>query len=231
MKPVNDEDLVTMEAPKKEIALYDWSARMVYRFEATTILRCIVRRITTHETLFTNPLRPVNPYTNLPLSLGYLHHIINELRKYGLTHWSLEALRSLSYDWEAFKLIYEQRLQLDALKLTFLDKTGPQLRELVFAFIESEYSINDKDFDEPTYKWALLHTSESPHIKEWHNLCYAYYYTEIAYKGIPLKGKMIYEIAFGVARYKNIFNIPVSIKNRMKQWYEQQRYEQQSVNI
>lgn len=220
MKPVNDEDLVTMEAPKREITLYDWNARMLYRFEATTILRCIVRRITTHETLFTNPLEPVNPYTNLRLSLGHLHHIIDRLRHYGLTHWTLEGLRSVSYDWQAFILVYEQRLQLESLKLTFMDKTSPQLRELIFSFIESEYSINDKEFDEPTYKWALLHTSETPHIKEWHNLCYAYYYTEIAYKQIPLKGKMIYELAFSVARYKNIFNIPLSIKNRMKQWHD-----------
>jgi hypothetical protein len=221
MSRANEEDLITIERPKKEVIIYDWSALKTYHFEASTILRCITRRILNHDVLFIQPLEPVNPYTNVPLTLGNMQSVIEQLRGHGLSHWALEALRSTQYDWATFKITHERALQIDALKKTFLELTG-ETRDLVFDFIESEYSIYGIDFDGALYKWALARAPNTPHIEGWRKLCYTYYYSAILYKDIPIKAKIIYTNALHAARNNGFFSIPTYLSNRMAQEYASQ---------
>jgi len=217
----NDEDLITVERPVKEVTVYDWVERKTYHFEASTILRCITRRILNHDLLFIQPLEPANPYTNLPFTLGNMHSIIDQLRAHGLSHWALEALRSAQYDWATFKLVHEKALQLDALKKTFLEKTD-EARDLIFDFIESEYSIYQKDCEYDVYRWALINAPTSPHIQTWYKLCYTYYYSAIIFKDIPIKAKIVYNNALNAARNAGCFMIPTYLSNRLTQQYASQ---------
>ena len=216
----NEEDLITVERPVKEVIVYDWTERKTYHFEASTILRCITRRILNHDVLFIQPLEPVNPYTNLPFTLGNMQSIIDQLRVHGFSHWTLEALRSAEYNWEYFKIAHEKPLQLDALKKTFLEKTD-EARDLLFDFIDSEYNIHGADFESDLYRWALVNAASSPHIQCWNKLCYTYYYSSIMYKDIPIKAKTIYTRALKTAYNSGCFSIPTYLSNRMAQWESQ----------
>jgi hypothetical protein len=212
----NEEDLITVERPVKEVIVYDWPARKSYHFEASTIMRCLTRRILSHDLLFIQPLEPVNPYTNLPFTLGNMHSIIDQLRTYGMTHWALEALRAAQYHWPTFKLMAEKPLQMDALKKTFLEGTDDAC-DLLYDFIESEHGIHGRGFNEDVYLWAIKNAEKSPHIMKWRQLCYTYYYSAILYKDIPIKAKVIYSNALKTAYSKGIFNLPKSIINMAQQ--------------
>ena len=187
----NEEDLITMEKPLKPVELYDWAQRRIYSFEAATIFQCIKKRLLYHEGMFATPLKPVNPYTNTNLSPGQLHHILEQLRSYGLTHWCLEAIRTSVYCLGEFKLVNDMALQLEAMKHVFKDLAGADFRDTIFDYIESEYCINEEEMDKATYRWAITHAMDNEHMVKWRKLCYAYYKNQIVFRDVPLKRHII----------------------------------------
>ena len=183
----NDDDLITMEPPVKCVNLYDWKERRIYAFEASTALRCLTKRLLFHEGMFATPLRPVNPYTNVTLTLGQLHSVVEQLKSHGVAHWALESLRNMSYDWNDFITIHDNALQLEAMRQVFAELTSHDLHDALLDFIESEYLSHDVPMDKEVYRWAIENAIDSGHITSWRKLCYDYYRNQILYKDIPIK--------------------------------------------
>jgi len=183
----NDEDLITMEPPVKRVEVYDWKERRIYAFEASTAIRCLTKRLLFHEGMFATPLRPVNPYTNVMLTLGQLHSVVEQLKGHGIAHWALESLRNSSYNWSEFTKIHDNALQMEAMRQVFADLTSQDLHDTLLDFIESEYTSHNVAMDKGIYQWAIEHAIESDHLTEWRKLCHDYYRNQILYKDIPIK--------------------------------------------
>jgi hypothetical protein len=179
-----------MDPPVKRVDLYDWKERRIYTFEASTIHRCLVKRLTFHDGMFATPLEPVNPYTNMKLTLGQLHSVTEQLRNHGLTHWSIEALRNSGYTWVEFIILNDSALQMEAAKRVFMDLTNTDLHDTLMDFIEAEYITNQMDMDKAMYRWLIANAMESDHMSQWRKICYEFYRAQILYKDIPVKQRM-----------------------------------------
>jgi hypothetical protein len=186
----NEEDLITMDPPKKHVNLYDWKERRIYAFEASTILRCITKRLTFHDGMFATPLQPVNPYTNMTLTLGQLHSVTEQLRAHGLTHWSLEAFRNARYCWTDYTIINDNALQIHAMNHVFADLKNTELHDTLIDFIEAEYTMNEIIVDKSMYIWLITNAMESDHMCQWRKICYQFYKNQIIYKDIPVKQRI-----------------------------------------
>ena len=187
----NEEDLITMDPPVKRVDLYDWTQNRIYTFEANTIFRCITKRLTTHDGMFATPLEPVNPYTNMKLTIGQIHSVLEQLRSYGLSHWTIEALRNARYCWTEFTVLHDTTLQMDAMRSVFSDLKSTEMHDVLFDFIDAEYTNNDADIDRDMYRWLIKHAIESDHMSKWRSLCYSFYKNQILYKDIPIKQKLV----------------------------------------
>jgi hypothetical protein len=179
-----------MDPPVKRVDLYDWTQNRIYTFEASTIFRCLTKRLTTHDGMFATPLEPVNPYTNMKLTIGQLHSVVEKLRSYGLSHWSLEALRNARYCWCEFTNINDTALQMAAMRAVFSDLNSTDLHDTLFDFIDAEYTNNDADIDSEMYRWLIKNAMDSEHMSQWRRLCHDFYKNNILYRDIPIKQKL-----------------------------------------
>jgi hypothetical protein len=184
-------DLVTLEEPSKPVFLYDWRQRRVYTFEARSIFIDIQRRILTHDQLFINPQVPRNPYTNERLRTWQMMHVFDQLRAYGFTHWAIESLRKLLYDWPSFIQVNGVPLRLEALEATFREPDSEDCVELVLDFIETEHFNMNKVYYRTLYEWALDMKPEHPKVVRWRALCRIYYKFAIMYDLHPQKEAML----------------------------------------
>ena len=190
LKRANDEDLITMEVPVKRVDVYDWKERRIYTFEASTILRCMTKRLLYASGMFANPLHPVNPYTNVNFSIGQMHSIIEQLKGHGMTHWTLESLLNTSYNWTEFVLLNDLALQMEAINHSFADSANLEFQATLYDFIDAECYIHKVEIDEGLYKWAVKDALDSEYMTQWRRLCYEYYKVQIIYKEVPVKQKM-----------------------------------------
>ena len=213
----NEEDLITMDPPVKRVDLYDWTQNRIYTFEANTIFRCLTKRLTTHDGMFATPLEPVNPYTNMKLTIGQLHSVLEQLRSYGLSHWTTEALRNVRYCWTEFTVLHDTALQMGAMRSVFSDLKSTEFHDTLFDFIDAEYINNDADIDTDMYRWLIKHAIESDHMSQWRRLCYDFYKNQILYKDLPLKQKMVkIKIAMQAALLCRMPRELYQMRNRME---------------
>jgi hypothetical protein len=186
----NEEDLITMDSPVRPVNLYDWKQKRIYTFEAATIFRCLTKRLTTHDGMFATPLHPVNPYTNMMLTVGQMHSVTQQLKSYGLTHWAIEAVRNARYCWTEFMILNESALQMAAMRSVFSDSTNTELHETLLDFIDAEYTNNRLTIDRDMYRWLLQNAIGVDHLSKWRALCYEFYRNHILYKETPIKQKL-----------------------------------------
>lgn len=188
----NEEDLITMDPPVKRLELYDWKQRRIYLFEAGTLFRCILKRLNAHDGMFANPLPPVNPYTNMPLTIGQLHFVVAQLRYHGLVHWSIEAFRAARYDWAEFTIVHDIALQMGAMQRVFMDLSSTDLHDTLIDFIEAEHIQHQVTMNKEIYLWFVQHAIETEFMTQWRTICYEYYKYQIVYKDIPMKLHMLH---------------------------------------
>jgi hypothetical protein len=175
-KQINVDDIHTGEPPKKLVCLYDWNQRSKYVFEANTIYRDLCERLFTSDGLFINTQYPRNFFTNTPLSIGQLHFIIEDLRKYGFSHWALQGLQSCNYALNYFKRIYKQSIHIEVLKRCFATCTSQECVDLVTDFVELEHEYHDKEcIQTAVLLWYIKTYYECPLVQAWRKLCFKYY--------------------------------------------------------
>jgi len=209
----NEEDLITMDPPVKEVTVIDWPSKKSYHFESGTIERCMLKNLFHHDALFVNPMPPSNPYTNLPFTFGQLHSIIDQLLAYGPVHWAIAALKEYGYSIERFKLVHDMPLRYAALKATFADPTHPETYAILYDYIEAEHANHSLVFPSCMYKWALQGALDSHTMLTWRKYCYAFYEAEVLYE-LDLVKRVAHQAALH-AKTWSLCIFPVDLKRRL----------------
>jgi hypothetical protein len=173
IKPVNEEDIVTLERPKQPVTIVDWAARRTYVFEARTIFRDWVGRLTMADYLYPGPQPPRNPYTNLPLTLAQTLAVYEQLPT-TCRHWAIEAYKAGGFDMEDFEDRHGQSLRYHAVEQLFRAKEGDTYTTIMLEFIEDEHSEFDAPFNRGLYLWAIAHEPDSRRVRLWRKACYIY---------------------------------------------------------
>lgn len=166
----NTEDLVTGDVPTRPVTLYDWSLRRTFTFEASTLFKDITHRLLLHDELWINAQCPRNPYTNLPLSIGQQHHLIEQLRDLRKTHWAIEGLRAVAYNFQRFITEYSTPLKYSAIRRIFQERSDDYIF-VMLDFIEKEHEHFDRVFNRELYVWALNHRADCGIMERWAQAC------------------------------------------------------------
>jgi hypothetical protein len=175
-KQANMDDILTGEPPVKPVYIYDWLQRTRYVLEANTLYRDIYERLFTADGLFTNVQYPRNLYTNNHLTVGQIHFIIQDLKKYGFMHWALQGFESCNYAINLYKRIYKQAIHLEVLKRCFINHTNNDCIELVVDFIELEHEYHDRVCVlTEVLIWYIKTYPDCPLVEAWRKLCFKYY--------------------------------------------------------
>jgi hypothetical protein len=172
----NTEDLVTGEAPTCPVRLIDWQRRSVYVFEARTIARDIVSRLTmSHYDFFPWPQAPRNPYTNETITEGQFYSVAQQLRAAGQTHWSIEALYSTKYKIAEFERDMYSKLKRTIHNSVFANPCGDVAKRILLEYIEEEHGEHKIPYEADIYTWAIENDAHHFSMHKWRIQCTKYY--------------------------------------------------------
>ncbi len=179
----NTEDLVTGEPPICPVRLIDWRTRSVYVFEARTIARDIVSRLTmSHYDFFPWPQAPRNPYTNESLTEGQFYSVAQQLRTAGQTHWSIEALYSTKHNVAEFERDMYSKLKRTIHNSVFANPCGDVAKRILLEYIEEEHDMHKMLYEADIYTWAIENAAHHFSMHKWRIEC-AKYYTIVHFPG------------------------------------------------
>lgn len=179
---MNEEDLVTLEPPRQPIDIYDWSARKLYRYEASTVARDIRECLLQRDYMFPSPLQPRNLLTNTnltPMQSLSVFHQLRQTRK--ALHWSLAAFEEGGFCLPRFATRFAQPLRHEVLRTLFLQPTHEVTIEIVEDFIKDEHDYRGIPFPKVVYTWALKHAADAERMCEWRRLAFRHHEIEIDY--------------------------------------------------
>ena len=175
-KFANETDIVTFETPVNPIILYDWTSKYKYVFEASTLYKCITDRLQFAVNMFVKPTEPVNPFTNLPLTLGQVHFLIDELLRRGRSNWILLAFRSSGYSLETLLKHHRQSLQFYTIRREFGITLSESAKVCVSSFRDDRYEdISSYYYVNHIWDWAIETVPNHPDVVPWINLTRRYY--------------------------------------------------------
>ncbi len=178
-KQMNEDDISTMEAPKKKIILYSPDLRNKYVFEANTLLKDSISRLTLHNEFFPAPRYPRNPFTNQTLTYGQLFSVHKQLRAHGITNWVWEAFFQSQFCLNLFLDTFITSLKVYSIKTFFSDQNDYLSQTYVADFIESRYIIDKKTINikqyMKVYDWATVVKSSHPFMLKWRRLACKYW--------------------------------------------------------
>jgi hypothetical protein len=176
LRAKNEEDLMTGEKPVEPVTIVDWSNRSIYEFEAKTICRDMVSRLLVATWMFfPAPKSPRNPYTNEALTEGQFYSVMKQLRRYGQTHWALEALSSSKYAMKEFERDMYMKLKRTHHTAVFSNPESEAAKEVLLEFIADEHETHDMDYEKEIYAWAAENKSYTYKMHEWRIQCEKYY--------------------------------------------------------
>lgn len=176
IRPGNEEDLMTGEIPSNPIVLIDWGARRSYMFEPSTIYRDILTRLQmSYCAVFPKPMSPRNPYTNMDMTMGQVLSVVKQLRRRGMTHWTIEALYSVQCNMKQFEYEMFYKLKQNLVKNIFTSYTSADSIELTLEFIEDQHTEHDQIYERSLYSWAIRNIPTHPLLCAWRTLAYQWH--------------------------------------------------------
>lgn len=128
-------DPITLSPVQQPVILYDMKNRCRHRFEARTLMTHIHNQLLHTSYGFPAPQDPRNPLTNIPLTVGQLTSVYNQLSAYGYNKWTLSGLRTYWFNLERFSKMFETPLRHAAVRNTVLVDTNDVAAEQLCAFI------------------------------------------------------------------------------------------------
>jgi hypothetical protein len=182
VRQMNEEDLVTLEPPRQRIEVFDWPARKLYVYEASTVARDIRECLLQRDYMFPSPIQPRNLLTNTnltPMQHLSVFHQLRQTRK--ALHWSLTAFEEGGFCLPRFVTRFAQPLRHEVFKTLFLQPTNNDTIEIVEDFIKDEHEYREIPFPKIVYTWALKHAADAPRICEWRRLAFRHHEIEIDY--------------------------------------------------
>lgn len=176
---VNTTDVVTQEAIKQPISVYDCSLRKCYLFEAQTILRDSTLRLLNHECMMMESLPPRNILTNMNFTEGQCISVHKQMLKYGVTNTHWESFASSGFNIRKLLYTYEVPMRLECLK-NFFKGYSYDNADLLIDFIDLQYvQSNELTPDEKLLYCLLRRHWNHPYIKSWIQLCKKYWDAQI----------------------------------------------------
>jgi hypothetical protein len=175
-KCANETDSVTLEVPKNPIILYDWASKRKYVFEPNTLLKCTTDRLQFTVNLFVKPTPPLNPFTNVPLTYGQLHFLIDELSRRGRCNWILLAFRDSDYSLDSFLKHHRQSLQFYTIRKEFGTTLSESAKICISSFRDDRYEdISSCYYVNHIWEWAIENIPNHPDVDAWVSITRRYY--------------------------------------------------------
>jgi len=172
----NTEDLVTGDIPVTPVWLVDWRSRSKYVFEARTLLRDIVTRLTmSYCDFFPGPKMPRNPYTNEDLTEGQFYSVAQQLKAVGQSHWAIDALYTAKYNLDEFERDMYSKIKRTIHNSIFANPGGDLAKRILLEYIEEEHEHHIIPYEADIYTWAVENLSHHFSIHKWRIQCAKYY--------------------------------------------------------
>ena len=144
LAPCTTEDIVTLEPIKAPIHIVDWATRHIYSFEEKTLHQDITASLQHSDGIFAYPIRPKNPLTNLPLTLGQVVCVWESLARASFPLSSVVSqYRSVQFDHKRFVEEYSTPLSVLSMKRCILNPLDREGADILFDFIENAYDYNN----------------------------------------------------------------------------------------
>jgi len=210
LRPINTEDIVTMEPPKDPVYIVDWATKSKSAFESSTLMRDITLRLLHHDGFFECPQEPRNPYTNSPLTQAQMISVWIQLARSKATASSVfTGLRQVRWILYKFMSEYSLQLQLHAFRTTMRNPAHMDYRDRLGDFINFCYDQEDVEFPKYVFADALLKIPNHRLLKQWSNLCIRYYeatyiHSKSPHKVITIQEDVLDKSVFLMHRYKEL---------------------------
>ena len=173
-------DLYTMEPipPESMVTVYDPRSKSKYLFHTNTISRAILSALTYSSFGIAYPKAPMNPYTNIPWSVGQLICIVGQIihnlnRNHCVIPHYIYLFRKEMYDLTLFSMVNKARLQMDA-TVAFFKKEDDAYRNLIYSEIVEDLYEENRDMLASGWRSVrslVLLQNLPPRLKAlWHNL-------------------------------------------------------------
>jgi hypothetical protein len=133
-------DPITLCPPEKAIALYDWSFKRKFLFEANTLALMIESKLMYHEGGFPVPMYPKSPKNNVEFSYPQLISIYYQLQAHGELMWGMATLRQCNFNKKRWYKYHKSAITVAAIKnsISLLDTRDgiDLLSDFIFAKME-----------------------------------------------------------------------------------------------
>ena len=174
--PMNIDDVVSLEIPKKPVYVINFNQGCSYVYEASTILKTIVNRLLNSNYMFPEAKEPVNLLSNEEYSLGQYISVSIQLKRYNMFSWIFDRFKASCFTLTRFNMDLKQQLKIQAINSHFIDQPD-SAQDTVLDFFElnagnyilmTENKINSfiKNYN---------HISPSPYTQRWINATRRYY--------------------------------------------------------
>lgn len=183
----NTEDPITMSQPEKPVFIYSLPQRRTYQFDAASLARTFHLRLLHHDGPFPKPLKPMNPFTNELMSLSQCVSLFLQLRRQGISYWTLDAFRSSNFCVSRFGKAHDKALRLHALKAILWDYKDYDGIDTVYDFIEAQHDYHGQDISKQLYTWYLQRFPDECIMMQWRRLCQKWHENEILEGEGPVK--------------------------------------------
>ena len=181
-------DIVTLEPIQRPVHIIDWGSRHRYSFELQTIHRDCTESLSHGHGMFACPLRPKNPLTNLPLSLGQLISVWSSFTRGQIPLSSVVVnYRSVEFNHGRFIEEYATPLSLICMKKCILNPLDLDGGEYLYDFIESTFQYNSIPFTTPfrtKLSSALYSHKDTEFLRKFRLKCVEYNYIVLTKKNL-----------------------------------------------
>ena len=201
-KQINEEDIVSMEVPKKPIYVINYPERCSYVYEAETMRRSINNKLLMSDWMFDTPQYPVNPLSNEPFTTGQLLSIYNQMKTYGSFSWVFDRFKACSFNLNLFKLRFKQQLKLEAIESHFKNEPVNSKETIIDLFETNAINYGVSDANIEKFKTFYdLYPNSAYNIK--FKPLVMRYYIAIELNDLPALSTTSFEIKNIIQRYLN----------------------------
>jgi hypothetical protein len=177
-KPMTDVDPITLSAPEKEVAVYDWHVQKKFVFDAKSLATFIESKLLYNEGGFALPMYPCNPWTNLEFSYAQLVSIHNQLQEHGELRWGLATMRKYNFNKNVWHKYHNSALTMSAIKNSLIRLDSYDARELILDFIFAkmdEILRHSNHYIDQAYRYAVIKAPTHWYIEEWKSIAMLHY--------------------------------------------------------
>jgi hypothetical protein len=194
----NTEDPITCCIPERPLFLYSVKQRGTYVFECSQLKKHFETALKFSEYTIPKPIKPKNPFTNIPFSLTDQIAIVEDLRGNCQTSWILEGYRKFGYKLYKFSENFNTNLRCEIINEFCRNSQLEESKDHFIDFMEyilDMYNIDSGTYRMRTLKWAICKIPDDDFVKSWRKIYKSYYYIKYQYPTVDIND-MIYEDLF-----------------------------------